>query len=182
MADAVTTSAERSWATPSSTSTTASPAPLEEQKQGTSPVMKVVWLFVAVIVIILVMFFITMWMAKSRGKWRSTTWLLNGDRKFAVRTLLLGGMSAMAFGFVDNAGLFFGMDALDPYLPGGELERAGWGNTFSDGVGAFIGAFVAKMVQLATGFENGPIYADFVGIIIGCILGIYIPKAITGKE
>jgi hypothetical protein len=32
--------------------------------------------------------------------------------------------------------------------------------------------------MLATGFQGGPVYADFIGIVIGCILGIYIPKAI----
>ena len=107
---------------------------------------------------------------------------MNGEQKFTFRALILGMLSSMAFGFIDNAGLWFGMDALDKYLPKGELTRAGWGNTFSDGVGAFLGAFVANIISLTTGFSEGPIYASAVGIVIGCIIGIYIPRAITGKQ
>ena len=144
--------------------------------------VRVIVLVSSVIGIILVLFAITVMISKYQGQWQSVSWLLNGEKPFRVRTLLLAMLSALTFGFVDNAGLFFGMDALDSYLPGGELTRAGWGNTFSDGIGAFIGAFVGKIVMMLTGFDGGPIYADFVGIVIGCILGIYIPKFITGKE
>jgi len=147
-------------------------------KKGLSPQKRVAILLLSVFGLIVLFFFATVFTAKYTKKWKSTLWLLNGDQAFSYRSLLLGMLSAMAFGFIDNAGLFFGMDALDAYLPGDELVRAGWGNTFSDGVGAFLGAFVGKIVILATGFQGGPVYADFIGIVIGCILGIYIPKAI----
>ena len=128
-------------------------------------------------------FVCTVLVAQRYGAWNGVIDFLNGGKPFRTRTLLLGMMSAMVFGFIDNAGLFFGMDALDPYLPqDGELTKAGWGNTFSDGIGAFLGAFVGKMIEITTGFDGGPIYGDFVGIVIGCILGIYIPRGITGKK
>jgi hypothetical protein len=139
-------------------------------------------LMIGVFIIFIITLLTTYLVIKYNGQWKSLTWMLNGDQTFTFRSLILGMVSAMVFGFIDNAGLFFGMDALDPYLPGGPLTKAGWGNTFSDGIGAFLGAFIGKIVSVSTGFEGGPIYGDFVGIIIGCILGIYIPQAITGKS
>jgi len=153
-----------------------------DDSENMAPLTKVIILLASVMGIIIFFAGITIAIAISHGKWRSFTWLMNGDQPFTFRALLLGMLSSMAFGFIDNAGLFFGMDALDKFLPGGELTRAGWGNTFSDGTGAFLGAFVSKIVSLSTGFEGGPVYADFIGIVIGCILGIYIPRAITGKK
>jgi len=125
----------------------------------------------------------TVFVLRQYGEWVSFAWFMNGDRAFSVRVLLLSMVSAIVFGFIDNAGLFFGMSALAPYFPGGDIEKAGWGNTFSDGIGAFMGAFIAKMIGLMSGFDGqGPIYGDFLGVIIGCILGIYVPKYITGKQ
>ena len=140
-------------------------------------------LLVYVSILMVVIMFLTIALIKMNGEWVSFSWFMNGDRAFSVRVLLLSMVSAMVFGFIDNAGLFFGMSALDPYLPGGELEKAGWGNTFSDGVGAFMGAFIGKIISILSGFDGqGPIYGDFLGVIIGCIIGIYIPKMITGKK
>jgi hypothetical protein len=92
--------------------------------------------------------------------------------------VLVGLVSGTVFGFIDNGGLYFGMDALDPILPGDNLEKAGWGNTFSDGLGAFLATFIGKIVQNISGVDDTPLWTDFVGIVIGCILGIIIPKAI----
>ena len=143
----------------------------------------VIKLFSYVFGIMTITLLLTIFTIKQQNQWKSLSWFLNGEKPFSVRVLLLSMVSAMVFGFIDNSGLFFGMSALDKYLPGGNLEKAGWGNTFSDGVGAFMGAFVAKIIALHTGFDGqGPIYGDFLGVIIGCILGIYVPKIITGKS
>ena len=153
-------------------------------KQRTTEERKAaIMLLVYVTILMLIVMLLTIMTIKQYGEWVSFSWFINGDKPFSMRVLLLSMVSAMVFGFIDNAGLFFGMSALDPYLPGGELEKAGWGNTFSDGVGAFMGAFIAKIIGLVSGFDGqGPIYGDFLGVIFGCILGIYIPKAITGKK
>ena len=104
--------------------------------------------------------------------------------------ILLGMSSGVVFGFIDNAGLWFGMDALDPFLdtiPGiGDLTKAGLGNTFSDAVGAFAGTFAGIIIQksLIKDDEDIPefIWAEAIGVIIGCLLGIFIPRLITGKK
>jgi hypothetical protein len=118
-----------------------------------------------------------------------------------MKTILVGMASSVMFGFIDNAGLFFGMDALDPIFngwlkldsTGNDLSggrgvfgiknsavrgsmAAGLGNTFSDGMGAFLGTFAGRIIQQLTGVSDSPpIWADFLGISIGCLLGAYIP-------
>ena len=53
----------------------------------------------------------------------------------SVGGILVGLVSSTIFGLIDNGGLYFGMSSLDPLfldLKMGDLESAGWGNTFSD--------------------------------------------------
>jgi hypothetical protein len=96
---------------------------------------------------------------------------------------ILVGMSAnIVFGIIDNGGLFFGMDALDPILPEGELTRAGLGNTFSDALGAFLGTFAGVAIKNLSNVNDTPLWSDAIGIVIGCLIGLYVPKAITGKK
>ena len=98
-----------------------------------------------------------------------------------VSGFFVGLVSSVIFGMIDNGGLYFGMDALDPILPGDDLEKAGWGNTFSDFLGGFLGTFIGIIVKNITKVENTPLYSEVIGIVIGCILGIYIPKMIKGE-
>ena len=85
---------------------------------------------------------------------------------------------------LDNFFLFIGIDALDLILPKGELTRAGLGNTYSDGVGAIVGAYAAMIMEhfITVNDNNIPLWTNAVGIIIGCLLGVYIPSFITGKR
>jgi hypothetical protein len=110
---------------------------------------------------------------------------MNGTTgKIPVKSILIGMVSGMVFGFIDNAGLFFGMDALDGPLanayPGqgklAELMRSGWGNTYSDALGSFLSVFIGRIVADKTGVTNTPIWAESIGLVFGCILGIYIPR------
>ena len=115
----------------------------------------------------------------------------NGEVLITQLTLvkILASMAfGVIFGFIDNAGLFFGMDALDPYvkkISSDSKVSAGIGNTYSDVIGAFAGSFAGSIVQqmlksqLPYCFE-GPLWAEATGIFLGCILGIVIPKAIVG--
>lgn len=130
----------------------------------------------------------------------------NGNAPTA-KAILIGMVSSIVFGFIDNAGLFFGMEALDPVfnkmlgikedgkdatIEGfGKPPKGAWGikdldirknmasglgNTFSDGVGAFLATFIGRFIQNVSGVDaQVPIWADFVGIVIGCLLGTWIP-------
>lgn len=60
-------------------------------------------------------------------------------------------MANLVFGFIDNAGLFFGgcyLDEVFALLPGSEDANvaAGYGNTYSDLLGAFMGTFVGLIL------------------------------------
>lgn len=102
-----------------------------------------------------------------------------------VGGILVGLVSSTIFGLIDNGGLYFGMSSLDPIFRSkkmDDLESAGWGNTFSDFLGAFLGTFIGKFVQNITGVENTALWAETIGIVFGCILGIYIPKYFKENE
>merc|ERR1712048_508022 len=106
--------------------------------------------------------------------------------------VFVGMASGLVFGIIDNAGLFFGMEYLDPLfskLPNGDEEKvvSGYGNTFSDCIGAFLGTFAGSIVKdLAVkhgGYlesEEYPIWSEAVGITVGCIIGVLVPRAILG--
>lgn len=100
----------------------------------------------------------------------------------SLLSIFTGMFANIIFGIIDNGGLFFGMSALDPFLPEGELTRAGLGNTFSDGLGAFLGTFSGIIIKSITKIDDTPVWSDAIGIIIGCLIGLYVPKMITGKQ
>ena len=122
--------------------------------------------------------------AKKAGKTDMPTFAetLGFKGKFDAKSFFIGMMTNIIFGFIDNAGLFFGMDNLDPLFVkkfgAGELTKGGLGNTFSDALGAFLGTFIGNGVSNYTGVTEWPIIADVIGIVIGCLLGLYIPKFI----
>jgi len=93
----------------------------------------------------------------------------------------------IVFGFIDNAGLFFGgcyLDEVFEKLPGGNDTNicAGYGNTFSDTLGMFLGTFFGIILKSLLGIDDGPIWANTFGITIGCLLGIYVPVKILGNS
>jgi len=112
---------------------------------------------------------------------------LNTERGLTI--MLVGMVSGIIFGIIDNVGLWFGMSALDPYftkvmgIPKGSNEAAGYGNLFSDGLGAFLGTFIGIIVSEYTQVDQdeAPIWVDAVGVVIGCYLGIQIGK-LSGRN
>lgn len=76
---------------------------------------------------------------------------MNGDEGLTVGTFFVGMFANIVFGFIDNAGLFFGgcyLDEIFEKLPGGYDANvtAGYGNTFSDFLGSFLGTFCGLMI------------------------------------
>lgn len=45
-------------------------------------------------------------------------------------------------------------------------------------MGAFLGTFCGNIVGDIVGFSEGPLWANCLGIIVGCLIGIAVPKAI----
>jgi len=137
-----------------------------------------------------------------------------GVSGYTAKQVGIGMMTNIIFGFIDNFGLFFGMDSLDDFLnfdkniklennvkqqlgagPSFEaidglynnptdlsaLRTAGWGNTFSDFLGAFVGNAVGDIAATLSGVDRTPIISEIVGIVIGCVLGIFIPAAMKKR-
>lgn len=114
----------------------------------------------------------------------SVSEFLNGASP-TLKTILVGMASGLVFGFIDNAGLYFGMDKLDPLfeaMGAGPLAKSGLGNTFSDMLGGFIGTFAGIVIQTMSGVSDTPIWSEAVGLIIGCLLGVFIPAAFMKKK
>ena len=106
---------------------------------------------------------------------------INNDTQVTLRNVFVGMSFGIIFGFIDNFGLWYGMDYLDPYLPGGNLTKAGFGNTFSDFIGATLGTSVSIILSNLIKTEQSPIWVDSIGIVIGCLIGLVIPRYISGK-
>ena len=120
---------------------------------------------------------------KEKRKIPSLLEYLGFSDKYSWTAIGVGMVSNVVFGFIDNAGLFFGMDSLDVLMPQGDdkitqLTQAGLGNTFSDALGAFLGTFSGNMISNVTGIKDTPLWSEVIGIIIGCLLGLYIPRYI----
>jgi hypothetical protein len=66
----------------------------------------------------------------------------NGEGGVSAKTVIVGMSANLVFGFIDNAGLFFGgcyLEELFALFPGSKDANvaAGYGNTYSDFLGAF---------------------------------------------
>ena len=120
-----------------------------------------------------------------------------------VSGLVVGMMLGLVFGFLDNFGLFYGMDNLDPFFyrvasqmmashvptgPGssaadarGKLHElssgmmSGLGNTFSDLLGVFLGSAILAGAKKAYDVDPQFWPADVFAIGLGCLLGSYLP-------
>jgi len=125
---------------------------------------------------------------KEKNKY--TTWYeyinnYNGSllsEKF-MKMILIGFVSGLVFGIIDNTGLWFGMEAIDPILPKGTLTRAGYGNVYADTLSAFLSTFAGKIISNLVGMDMGetPLWASAIGTTSGCLLGLHISKAISGR-
>ena len=91
------------------------------------------------------------------------------------------------FGFIDNFFLWVGTDFLERNIPGDTMMKAGWGNTYSDFVGATFGTAFASIFKNYLGYDDDnplttPIWLDAIAIPIGCIAGLYAGKLMIGNK
>ena len=107
---------------------------------------------------------------------------VNNGTGVSMKQIIIGMSFGMIFGFIDNFGLWYGMDYLDPYLPGGNLTKAGYGNTYSDFIGSTMGTSISIILNTLYPVEEAPIWVNSFGIILGCLLGLYIPRYLSGRS
>ena len=123
---------------------------------------------------------------KQRGEEEmSVSQFLNNGPMPSLKTVLVGMIFGFTFGFIDNSSLWLGMEYLGPIfarvLPG-NLTNAGLGNAYGDFLGSSFGTFLALIFKSFIQVDNIPIWADCLGVTIGCILGVLIPRYLSGKQ
>ena len=113
---------------------------------------------------------------------------LNKTKKpLESKTIIIGLIFGFLFGFIDNVGLVFGLDNFQHLIKGGTIIKATVGNTYSDGIGAFIGSAVSVMAKDYYGYdiEREPIWVNFAGVVMGCLAGVFFAliygKYVQGK-
>ena len=109
-------------------------------------------------------------------------WMNQGE--ITMKGVLTSMVFGLVFGFVDNFFLWMGYDKLLKFVPGGGLTRAAWANTYSDFIGAVVGAGVASLVFDSFGVQSAlisPVWADALSIPLGAVLGMHVGKLVTGR-
>ena len=109
---------------------------------------------------------------------------INNGKLPSLKNILIGLLFGVVFGFLDNFGLWIGINKLEKYLPGGLLTKAALGNTYSDFLGATIGTSISIIAKDSVNYDNDnePIWINSIGIFIGCILGLFLGRLITNTN
>ena len=107
-----------------------------------------------------------------------------GDGRLHMKDVWFGMIFGLVFGFVDNFFLFVGFDSLHPYMPKVPILRAGLSNTFSDAVGATAGTYMAVLGKEIFDYDDDltPVWSTTLGILVGCLIGLYVPYFIFRKS
>ena len=103
---------------------------------------------------------------------------MNNTKHLKIQDVIIGITFGVVFGFIDNAGLWIGLDTLSQYMPGGVKIQSALGNTYSDFIGSILGTVVSLVAKDMYGNieENAPVWSNTIGILIGCLLGIVFGK------
>ena len=75
-----------------------------------------------------------------------------------------------------------GLDFVKETFTGANDVQGGLGNTFSDMAGIFIGTAIQMIVGYAFGVSSYPWWIDVVSIPTGCLIGAFLPAAISDKQ
>lgn len=135
------------------------------------------------------------------GQFNSFATFFGWPKEKRIHNVMVGLLLGFVFGFLDNFGLFQGMENLDPifytfasktmlnHTPKTKEEASGeqlhsladgmmngLGNTFSDLLGILVGTAVLLTANASFGVDAGTFWPmDFVAIILGCLVGAYLP-------
>ena len=145
-----------------------------------------------------------------------TSSLISTDEPLAAflvwKNLYCGLVLGLVFGFLDNFGLFYGMDFLDPIFyklassvvsgmrrcwnvqepsamkeviavhGAADMLMAGLGNTFSDVLGVALGTSALVIAKSGLGVSPEFWPLDIVAMLIGCLLGAFLPAMMKDSE
>ena len=109
-----------------------------------------------------------------------------GVDQFIPRLILVGMASGLVFGFIDNAGLFFGMEYLDPFLatlPMGDEQNVNAGSVFMF-LNFFFCFWALQSILRVLFFSNryGNTFSDMIGAFLGTFAGRIIEEKARENE
>ena len=101
--------------------------------------------------------------------------------KITIRGIFISLIFGVVFGFLDNFFLWMGIDKMMSFIPGHALTKGAWGNTYSDFIGATVGASISSIGQdLLNADPSPPIWINAIAMPLGCVLGMYAGRYLTG--
>ena len=147
----------------------------------TKSTRKMIYFVVFNIVLIVVSFYVAYLVHKASDKNKGfIEWFNQG--KITFKGLCISLIFGIVFGFLDNFFLWMGIDNMMSFIPGHALTKGAWGNTYSDFIGATVGASISSIGQdLLNADPSPPIWINAIAMPLGCIIGMYTGKFITGK-
>ena len=133
------------------------------------------------LVFIVISFWVAYRVQESEKQEGFLTWFNQG--KITAKQLFVSLIFGIVFGFLDNFFLWIGIDRMMEFIPGGTLTKGAWGNTCSDFMGATLGASVSSIGSSLLNIDpNPPIWINAIAMPLGCIIGMYTGKFITGTN
>ena len=142
---------------------------------------KLLYFLIVNFVLILGSFYIAYVVHKRVGKNEGfVEWFNQG--KVTLKGLFISLIFGIVFGFLDNFFLWMGIDRMMDFIPGHTLTKGAWGNTYSDFIGATVGASISSIGRdLLDEDPTPPIWINAIAMPFGCILGMYAGRYLTGK-
>lgn len=110
---------------------------------------------------------------------------INNGSNITFKSIFIGLSFGLIFGFMDNLGLWIGIDKLEKFMPGGSKTKAALGNTYSDFLGATLGTSISIILNDYFSVDddmNTPIWVNTIGIILGCLIGLITGRLIIGDN
>ena len=109
---------------------------------------------------------------------------INNGKVPSIKNIIIGLTFGITFGFIDNIALWFGIDTLEKYMPGGVLTKSALGNTYSNVLGVIVGTCISIAAKniMNVEFNQEPIWLNTLGILIGCLLGMFTGILISNKN
>ena len=109
---------------------------------------------------------------------------INNGKMPSMKKLLIGLIFGVTFGFIDNIGLWYGMNNLEKYMPGGILTKSALGNTYSNFMGAIIGTCISIIAADSINYDGSsePIWMNSLGVVLGCLLGLFVGRTLSNKK
>jgi len=76
-----------------------------------------------------------------------------------------------------------GLNAIEKYIPGGVLTKSGIGNIYSDFLGVVMGTSISIIAKELIDYDDSdqPLWVNTIGIVLGCIIGMFAGYLITGR-